>query len=134
MLSGKKFTASELKGIRSVRVMQITSMLMLGLLMLPINMNKKFDDFYTEILEYDESAQRKVLEDAIRFVELKDEELLAVMGFCKDANGLQIDKTNISNYNPAEIMDMVVEVCLQVFKIDVFFCQKTASIKSPITA
>lgn len=124
MLSGKKFTATELKGIKSVRVMQITSMLMLGLLMLPINMNKKFDDFYSEILEYDEAAQRKVLEDAIRFVELKDEELLAVMGFCKDANGVQIDKSNIGNYNPAEIMDMVVEVCLQVFKIDVFFCQK----------
>lgn len=126
MLSDKKFTATELKGIRSVRVMQITSMLMLGLLMLPINMNKKFDDFYSEILNYDDAAQRKVLEDAIRFVELKDDELMAVAGFARDANGLQIDKTNIGNYNPAEIMDLVVEVCLQVFKIDVFFCRKTA--------
>lgn len=124
MFSGKKFTVTELKGIKSVRVMQITSTLMLGLLMLPINMNKTFDNFYSEILEYDESDQRTILEDAVRFVELKDDELSAIMGFCKDANGIQIDKSNINNYNPAEIMDMVVEVCLQVFKIDVFFCQR----------
>lgn len=114
--------------------MQITSMLLLGLLMLPVNMNKKFDDFYAEILNFDQDAQRKILEDAIRFVELQEEEILAVLGFCKDPNGLKIDKTNIGNFNPAEIMDMIVEVCLQVFKIDVFFCRKTVSAGSQTIA
>lgn len=124
MLSGETYIAKDLKGLKSVRVMQITSTLVMGLAMLPVNMNKTFAEFYQEVIEADVDTQRKILEDAIRFVELSEEELLAVLCFCADSNGIAISKSNIGNYEPNKIMDMVVEVCLGVLAIDVFFYQK----------
>jgi len=124
MLTSVKFKASELKGIKSVRVLQVTSTLLLGSLMLPVNMGKTYDNYFEEIMNLDREDQAQVLTDAIQFVELKDEEIQSILSFVQDKNGVQIDKSNIDNYNPAEIMDMVLTVCLQVFDIDVFFCHK----------
>ena len=128
------FTVSELKGIKSVRVLQVVNTLMLGLLFLPINMDKKFDDFYSDIVNLDREDQRKMLVDAVRFVELKDEEISACLAFVNDKNGIPITKANIGNYDAGQILEMIVEVCLEVLAIDVFFCQRKGSTNSLITA
>lgn len=134
MLSDCKFSVGELKGPKSVRPFQVMSTLSLGLLMLPVNMNKLFDPWHEELINLSPENQRLMLEQATRFVELKEDEIAAVVSFCKDSNGIPIDKTNINNFKPNELLDMVVAVCLEVLKIDVFFCRKKDSIKSQTTA
>jgi hypothetical protein len=134
MLSDCKFSVCEIKGLKSVRPFQVTSVLSLGLLMLPVNMNKLFDVWHEDLVNLPPEDQRKMVEQAVRFVELKEEEIAAMVSFCKDANGVPIDKSNVGNFKPNELLDMIVAVCLEVLKIDVFFCQKTDLIKSPTIA
>ena len=117
----KAYQVAELKGIRSVRALQVCSTLLLGMLMLPINLNKKFDEFFKDIAKLPVDDQRKVLRDAVKLVALGDDEINACLAFCKDKNGVPIDKSNIENYPPGVIAEMVVSVCLSVLATEVFF-------------
>jgi hypothetical protein len=126
MLSDKKFKVNELKGIKSLHVLNAVSKLLLGLLMVPALATEEWGDFYKKILDMSEDKQRELLEKAVRFVELEESEVLAMAYFCEDGNGISYDKSSIDDLSPVEIKELCIEVALQVLKIEVFFCRKAS--------
>lgn len=106
-----------LKGTLSLRAYNAFHKLMLGLKMAPAYMREEYDDFFNRIEAMNTNQQRKVVAEAVRHVPLDDDELQALLAFTCDANGIPFSKENIDNLGPAEFVENIVEVCMEMAKI-----------------
>ena len=109
----------ELKGIKSLRVVNVFNTLMLGLKMLPAYMGESYEEFLSRLDQMDPSDQNKMIREAALFVELQKEEVEALLSFCADSNGVPYSKENIKNLKPDEIFEAVVAVCTEYSKIKI---------------
>jgi hypothetical protein len=104
----------ELKGLNSLYAAQVFHKLMLGLKMLPAYLSESYKDFYDRIDSMEEKDQETMIREAVMFIKLYDDELLDVLRFATDANGVAYGKENSKNLTPAEIHECVVAVCLRI--------------------
>jgi hypothetical protein len=109
----------ELKGINSLRAMNVFHTLMLGLKMLPQYAGESYEDFYSRVAEMPPHDQETLIREAILFVELEKDEVEAALSFATDANGIPYTRENIKNLGPKEIMEAVTMVCMKVAAIKV---------------
>lgn len=109
----------ELKGIKSLKALNVFNTLLLGLKMLPMYMQSSYEDFYDKVQEMPHVEQLKLLREAAMFVELQPDEVEAVIGFCTDRNGVPYGSSNIKNLKPDEILEMIVAVCGEIAKIKI---------------
>lgn len=111
---------SEIKGYQSLRAFQAYNALLLGLKMLPSYLTESYESFYTRLNEMSPADQEKMIREAAFFVELRKEEVEALVCFCRDKNGIQYSPINIGNLGPNELIDAIVSVCVEIskFKID----------------
>lgn len=109
----------ELKGIKSLRVLNAFSALMLGMKMLPAYMGESYEDFLGRVQEMPEADQEKILREAVLFVELQKDEIEAVCSFAEDKNGVAYSAESLRNLPANEVVDIVVAVCLAVAKIKI---------------
>lgn len=110
----------ELKGYKSLRALNAFHALMLGVKMLPQYLGESYEEFYSRINAMPESDQEKIIKEAALFVELQKDEVEALVCFCTDANGVPYGPENLKNLNPAQLIDVIVSVCMEIakFKID----------------
>ncbi len=106
----------ELKGINSLYAAQSFHKLMLGLKMLPAYLSEDYKDFYAKIDAMEEKDQETMIREALTFVKLFEDEVLDVLRFASDANGIPIGKENIKNLSPVQIHDCMASVCLEIAK------------------
>lgn len=109
----------ELRGYKSLRALNVFHTLMLGLKMLPAYMGEAYEDFYGRIQAMDPADQEKMIREAAMFVEIQKDELEAVVGFCADRNGVPYSAVNMKDLGPAELVEMVVAVCVEISKIKI---------------
>jgi len=109
----------ELKGLKSLRVMNVFHTLMLGLKMLPNYMGESYEDFLERVESMPPEDQEKMIREAVLFVELDKSEVEAALIFSTDSNGIPITAENIKNLGPVEIMERIVAVCMKVAEIKV---------------
>lgn len=95
--------------------------LMLGLKMLPAYMAEQYEDFYSRVDSMSVEDQEKIIREAALFVELQKDELEAILSFAHDKNGVPYGPENLKNLGPAEIHEIIVQVCLEIAKIKVNF-------------
>lgn len=110
----------ELRGYKSLRVLNAYSSLMLGIKMLPEHMKEPFEEFYDRLERLDDVEKMKTIRKAILFVELQEEELQAILSFASDKNGVPYGPENLKNLNPSELTEIIAAVCFEMskFKID----------------
>lgn len=110
----------EIKGYQSLRAFQAYNTLMLGLKMLPAYMTESYESFYTRLTELPFDLQERMIREAAFFVELRKEEVEALVCFCTDKNGIPYSALNMSNLGPKELIEAIVCVCTEIskFKID----------------
>jgi hypothetical protein len=112
---------SELRGYKSLRALNAFSALVLGLKMLPAYMGEQYEDFLKRLQGMPEADQRAMLTHAAQFVELQKEEVEALVCFCRDGNGVPFSAENIKSLPPAQLIDAIVSVCMEIVKIRIDF-------------
>ena len=117
---------SELKGYNSYRAFCAYNQLLMGLKMIPEYKMLSFEEFFS-MLDAIESLEdkRKILTKAAMLVQLEEEELQAMLSFCKDKNGVPYGKENMKNLTPAQQIEAIVSVALEYAKIKVSFVTET---------
>lgn len=108
-----------LVGHKSLTAFRAFHVLMLGIKMLPEYMSESYEDFMSRLDGMPEADQRTIIRQAAHFVELNKEEVSAIVGFCADANGAPYGEAQMKSLNPKDLVEMIVEVCVEISKIDV---------------
>lgn len=109
----------ELKGYKSLRAFNAYHALLLGLKMLPAYFQESYEDFLGRVKLMPPEDQEKIIREATWFVELKKDEVEALICFCTDKNGVPYHAANLGNLGPEEIVECVVAVCKEIAKIKI---------------
>lgn len=127
----------ELKGPKSLGPLNVFHTLMLGLKMLPMYVHEEYSYFYERIELMAPQDQEKMVREALKFVELKPDEIERICMFAADNNGVPYTQENIKSLGLAEIFNIVVAVSLEVAKINIDYISDTEKKKlktSPSTS
>lgn len=113
----------EIKGIKGLYGFKAMQTLLLSYYLLPEfkKKNQSYQDFLKEFSAMDETQKRDILNKALYFAGIDPKEIEALMCFCKDKNGISYSKANINNLTFEEIFEIIIEVCLEISKLKVFF-------------
>jgi hypothetical protein len=111
----------ELKGYKSLRALNAFSALVLGLKMLPAYLAEDYETFLDRLQNMSPDDQRKMLIEAVQFVELQPEEVSALACFCTDKNGVPYTAENVKNLKPDEMVEIIVAVCMEIAQIKIDF-------------
>ena len=109
----------ELKGFRSLRALNAFHTLMLGMKMLPMYLGETYDVFYERFKELPDSEKELMIRQAVLFVELKQEEVDALLSFCTDANGVPFEACNLKNLSPDQLVESIVAVGMEFGKMKI---------------
>ena len=103
------------EGPTSYRVYNAYCSLVLGLHYMPINTNgQQYDEFLETVEAMPPEDQEKCFRQAARLTNLEKDDLLAMLSFCVDPNGVPYGPVNVKNLNPKMIVEMIVAVCMQI--------------------
>lgn len=114
-------TVGEIKGLKSLRALNVFHTLMLGLKMLPMYAHESYEEFFSRIDQMPPKDQEKMIREAALFVELSIDDLEAIICFCKDPNGVPYGTANINNLSMDELFEIVVAVSVAISKIKINF-------------
>ena len=115
----------ELKGIKSVKALNIYSQLLLGYKMLPIHIDKTYDEFLEYFSKLDENDKRIIIKQALSAVNMEDTDITTLTSFAKDENGVLYTKSVIDHLPANKIVEVAAEVCMALDRLEVFFYKKT---------
>jgi hypothetical protein len=66
-----------------------------------------------------DEEREALLREAVSLVSLQDDEIAALLSFCKDKNGVPYTAVNIGNLGFNEIHEAIVAVCMEIGRIKV---------------
>lgn len=112
-------TVGELRGYKSLRALNAYNTLLLGLKMLPEYRHESYEEFYKRAEQMSSEDQEKLIRAAVVFVELQKDEVEALVGFCKDANGIPYTAENLKSLTAEDIFEIIVAVCCEIAKIKI---------------
>lgn len=124
----------EICGSKGFLAFQSFNHLMLGLKMLPAYLGETYEDFLDRITIMEPSDQMKMIREAAMFVKLEEDELKAIICFCTDKNGVPYSSENLKSLNPAQIIDIVCEVCFRISQFKITFVSESEKKNSEILA
>ena len=121
-----KFTIdTEFRGIAGARAYHAALTFVRSIYYLPMICPER--DYFKAVDWFDalsDEDKRKMLKVAIDDgAMLSDEEIYALLGFAKDANGVPLGKEVVKNLSPFDINEALLDVSCEIFKKKVFFCQ-----------
>lgn len=105
-----------LEGLDSIYPTQGFHKLMLGLKMLPSYLPESYDDFLGRIEVMDESDQEKMIREALKFVRLDQDEIMDIIKWALDPNGVRYSKENTKNLSADQLIEIMTAVCKEVAK------------------
>lgn len=112
---------SELKGFKSLKALNAFHSLLLGLKMLPNYMAMDYETFLASVDSMPRCDQEKMIREAVMFIELQKDEVEAMIGFCKDANGVPYSPENMKNLKPDELVEIIVAVSMAIADMKINF-------------
>ena len=114
---------SEIKGIKGLYAFKAMQTLLFSYFMLPEFREPK--ESYTEFLKrfsgMTEDEQREIFKTSLYFAGIDENEILAICCFAKDINGVSYQKANLASLEIEELFDIIIDVCMEIVKIRVFF-------------
>ena len=85
------------------------------------NKPESYKDFLLRFEKSTEEEKREIIKLGAETFNLSIEEICFLIGLVEDANGVTYSKSNIDNLKPNEIIDIIIEVCLEISRVTVFF-------------
>jgi hypothetical protein len=110
-----------LKDINSFWAFQSFHKLMLGLKMLPSYMGEQYEEFYARVEEMPDKDKEKLIREALIFVPLERSEILPLISFVTDDNGIPYGEAQLSSISPDKLFNIMAMVCIEISKIKVNF-------------
>lgn len=112
----------ELKGLKSVWALNAYSTLLFGLAAEQAVVGQDYDTTLAkfEALPLEEKA--KQLRRALQIVNLQTEDMLNLLAFALDANGVPYDTKRIEKLPPMELVEAMLAVCLQLAQLRPYIC------------
>ncbi len=120
-----------LTGYKSLRALNAFHTLLLGLKMLPAYMNVDYVEFSESFKTKTEGEKETSLRQAAAFVQLSPEEVDALVSFATDANGVPYGASNKGNLGPAELFEIIIDVCMEIGRIKIDLISDDEKKKSP---
>jgi hypothetical protein len=105
-----------LKDIDSLYAVQSVHKLMLGLKMLPSYIGESYEAFYSRLDLMPSEDQETMLREAATFVKLDPDEMMDLLKFCSDANGVPYTRENCKSLKPTDIHEIIVAVGMEVMR------------------
>lgn len=114
-----------LEGLESYWAAQAYIKLLLGLKMLPSYLLETYEQFYGRIEIMDQSDKENMLREAVMHVSLLEDEVLQVVKFAADQNGVRFTKVNMQKLTPDQILEIIIAVILEISKIKIKFVSES---------
>ena len=122
-----------LTGYKSLRALNAFHSLLLGLKMLPINLDKDYVEFFASFKDKTDAEKEAALRQAVAFVQLSQDEVEALVSFGTDSNGIPYSSVNQKQLAPEELFDIIIAVCMEIGRIKIELVSEEEKKKSPIT-
>jgi hypothetical protein len=113
------FTPSPLIGAKAMNALNIFQAALLALKMLPINLDITLDEFYYSFKGKSEAQRESDIRMAVSFLKLEEDELLTVVSFFKDANGIEMGRSHLKALGLKDQFEMTVSLLCEIGKIDI---------------
>ena len=108
------------EGLKSLRAFNVYHSLLLGYKMLPSKITMTYEDFLNEFDGATDEEKEKTIREAAAFVPIEQDELDALTSFCADTNGIPYTRVNTAKMTPAQLVDIIVAVCMEISKIKLY--------------
>lgn len=112
---------TELRGHPSYYAQMAFIKLMVGLYYAVPHRHPNVESFLLAIDQMNEAEQDRCIREALMLVELEENEIMNLIKFCSDKNGVPYTKENLKSLNPTEIRQILFVVCKEVSKIRIDF-------------
>lgn len=103
-----------IEGLDCIHACQAFHKLMLGLKMLPAYGGYTYEEFFSMIDAMPEADQEKMVREAVAFVKLDADELMDVLKWAQDPNGVRYSKENTKSLKPKDIHEIITAVCMVI--------------------
>lgn len=114
-----------LRGFKSLKALNAFHALLLGLKMLPAYQGEQYETFFERVDAMPDSDKQKIIREAAFFVDLQPEELEAMVSFCEDANGVPYSRENIKSLGPAQLIEIIVAVSMELSRMKITLVSET---------
>lgn len=108
-----------LVGYNSIKALHAFQALILGLKMLPINLDKTFPEYSFDFNEKTDAEKETMLRQAVAFVDLSKDEIESILSFATDPNGIPYSKISLAQMKLETIFEIIVQVCLEIGRIEI---------------
>lgn len=110
----------ELRGIPAFHAFQAFQKVLLGLKMLPEYQSEGFEEFYAKVEKMPQRDQETLIREAVALgVRLDPEEVMDLVRFACDANGVPYGEANVKNLDPPQLHEAMVAVCCELAKLKI---------------
>ncbi len=110
----------ELRGIPAFHAFQAHQKIMLGLKMLPAYSTEGYEEFYARVEKMPFRDQETLVREAVALgTRLDPEEIMDLLQFCEDPNGVTIGPVNVKGLEHQYIHEALVAVCCELVKVKV---------------
>lgn len=115
--------AGDIKGIKGLYAFKALQTLLLSYYMLPEFRKEKetYAEFLKRFNDMAEDEKREILRTSLYFAGIEEKEIFALVAFAKDKNGIHYQPANVANLEIKELFDIIIDVCMAILSIDVFF-------------
>lgn len=110
-----------LVGYKSLRALNAFHMIMMGLKMIPLYAFIPYEEFFSMFEEKTDVEKENFLREGLAFIELKEDEIEALIGFCEDPNGVAYGKSNVKNLPLKELYECCMAVLIEISRIEITF-------------
>ena len=106
-----------LQGLKSVHALCAFNALLFGLHCTPAHAAKSEEEFYGWFDNLSDEDKQKNIRYSVALCKLSEEEMLDLLAFCADANGIPFGRENLSAATPDYIVECIVAVCMAIANI-----------------
>lgn len=124
----------ELRGLESVWALNAYHTLVRGLAIEQACMGQEMDVTFAKFEALDAAGKERELRRAFSLVNLPEEDMQNLLLFALDANGIPYGKRTLKNIGPADLIEAMVAVCLEIAKITPRVCPEDVKKNCPAAA
>jgi hypothetical protein len=110
----------ELRGIPAFHAFQAYQKVLLGLKMLPAYAHEGFEEFYARVEKMPALDQETLIREALAVgAKLDSEEIMDLVQFATDPNGVPYGKENVKSLDPPAMHEALVAVCCELASLKI---------------
>lgn len=106
-----------LQGLKSVYALNAFMTLLFGLATEQRLAGQDFEETYANFEALPIEDKAKQLRHALQIVNLQKEDMLSLLAFAQDKNGIAFTEASVKQMPPGDILDAMLAVCLELAKI-----------------